>query len=150
MLRSRAPHVTALELDAKLASRLRAKFSGTGNVEVVTGDCCAMPFSDGRFSAVACFTMLHHLASAEMQDRMLREAWRVLKPGGVFVGCDSRQSWRLRLIHIGDTLTPVDPDGFGARLEAAGFRVHAIEKNAEVFRFHGTRRPSDGASRGIC
>ncbi len=26
----------------------------------------------------------------------------------------------MRIIHIGDTLMPVDPDTFGARLEGAG------------------------------
>jgi len=51
------------------------------------------------------------------------------------VGSDSLQSWFMRLIHIGDPLVPVDPDGFGARLESAGFEVVEIEKKARGVRF---------------
>jgi hypothetical protein len=47
----------------------------------------------------------------------------------------------MRLIHIGDTLVPVDPDTFGVRLEAAGFQVLEVEKNSQAFRFHA-RRPA--------
>jgi uncharacterized protein Smg (DUF494 family) len=44
------------------------------------------------------------------------------------------------LIHIRDTLVPIVPDTLGDRLQAAGFQVMEIEKNAEAFRFHA-RRP---------
>ena len=108
---------------------------------VVIGDATAMPLSDAQFSGVVSFTMLHHVPSAELQDRLLREVWRVLAPGGVFVGSDSIQSLFMRLVHIGDTLVPVDPDTVGARLEAAGFEVLEVEKNSHAFRFHA-RRPA--------
>jgi len=142
LLRLSATRLTALELDGGLAERLRARFLGS-NVEVVRGDATAMPFPDAFFTAGVSFTMLHHVPSAELQDRLLREVWRVLVPGGVFVGSDSRQSWLMRVIHIGDTLVPVDPDRLGMRLEAAGFEVVAIEKKKEAFRFHA-RRPANG------
>jgi SAM-dependent methyltransferase len=145
LLRLRAPRLTALELDSGLSDGLRVRFSGS-NVEVVRGDATAMPFPDAHFTAGVSFTMLHHVPSAELQNRLLREVFRVLVPGGVFVGSDSRQSWFMRVIHIGDTLVPVDPDGFGIRLEAAGFEVVVIEKNKDAFRFHA-RRPPRGAAR---
>ena len=139
LLRESVPQLTAIELDTELAASLRSRFSGT-NVEVVTGDAAAMPFEEANFSAGVSFTMLHHVPSSELQDKLLREVWRVLQPGGIFVGSDSMQSLFLRLIHIGDTLVPIDPDKFGVRLQAAGFEEVEIEKRAGVFRFRA-RKP---------
>ena len=133
------PRLTAIEIDPELAQSLRSRLRHT-NVEVVTGDATAMPFADARFSGCVLFTMLHHVPSSESQNRLLREVWRVLKPGGVFAGSDSLQGLLIRLIHIGDTLVPVDPDTIGTRLEAAGFDEINIERNSHAFRF-SARRP---------
>jgi ubiquinone/menaquinone biosynthesis C-methylase UbiE len=111
------------------------------NVEVVTGDATNVPFPDEQFSCVVSFTMLHHVASRVLQDKVLREVWRVLKPGGIFIGSDSLDGWVMRIIHIGDTLVPVDPVTFGGRLTAAGFQGVMVEKNSDAFRFHA-RRPA--------
>ena len=46
----------------------------------------------------------------------------------------------MRLIHIGDTMVRVDPQTFGSRLEAAGFRDVSVEATDEAFRFRA-RRP---------
>jgi SAM-dependent methyltransferase len=141
LLRDKTQSLTAIELDARLAERLRTRLLGS-NVQVVSGDATTMPFAEGQFSGSACFTMLHHVPSAELQDKVLHEVCRVLKPGGMFVGSDSLQSWFMRVIHIGDTLVPIDPDTFGTRLMTAGFEVLDIQKNAEAFRFRA-RRPAD-------
>lgn len=133
-LRHRVQRLTALELDEKLAHALSVRTAGT-NVEVIKGDATAMPFGDSSFSGAVSLTMLHHVPSVELQNQLLREVRRVLKPGGVFVGSDSLQSFMMRLIHIGDTLVPVTPETFGARLEAAGFEVLDIEKGNQTFRF---------------
>jgi SAM-dependent methyltransferase len=140
LIRLTAPRLTAIEVDPELADSLRTRLHGS-NVEVVTGDATAMPFSDGYFSGGVSFTMLHHVPSPELQDKLLREVWRVIRPGGAFVGSDSLQSMFMRLIHIGDTLVPVDPDRFSMRLERAGFQVMEIEKKADVFRFYA-RKPA--------
>jgi ubiquinone/menaquinone biosynthesis C-methylase UbiE len=142
-LRLMVKRMSAIEIDPRLAESLRSRLrSGrVDNVEVVTGDATAMPFRDAMFSAAVSFTMLHHLPNAKMQDKLLREAWRVLRPGGAFVGSDSLQSLFMRIIHIGDTLVPVDPETFGTRLEAAGFEVVAVRRNSQAFRFHA-RRPA--------
>ena len=139
LLRLNARRITAIEVDPEMAESLSSRLSGS-NVEVVKGDATALPFSDGQFSGGVSFTMLHHVPSPELQDKLLREVWRVLEPGGVFVGSDGLQSLFMRLIHIGDTLVPVNPDTFGSRLEAAGFEVLALEKNLRAFRFYA-RRP---------
>ena len=138
-LRRRVTRLTAIELDPKLAASLSRRLRGS-NVQVVVGDATAMPFRDRQFSSVVSFTMLHHVPSVEMQDQLLRQVWRVLEPGGIFVGSDSLQSWLMRVIHIGDTLVPVNPETVGARLEAAGFEVLEVNRNDSAFRFHA-RRP---------
>jgi ubiquinone/menaquinone biosynthesis C-methylase UbiE len=139
LVRQITQRLTAIEVDPKLAAGLRSRLRGT-NVEVVTGDATAMPFADGQFSGSVSFSMLHHVPSPELQDKLLHEVWRVVEPGGFFVGADSWGSFlMMRLIHLGDTLVPVDPDTFGARLEAAGFKVLEIEKNSGAFRFCARR-----------
>lgn len=139
LLRSRVERLTALEADPRLADSLRSRLRGT-NVEVVTGDATQMPFHDAAFSGCASFTMLHHVPSPELQNQLLCEVWRVLRPGSLFVGSDSLQSAFMRIIHIGDTLVPVDPDAFATRLEGAGFEVLRIDRSRDAFRFQA-RRP---------
>ncbi len=135
ILAERVPRLTALEVDDGYAERLRA---GLGDrVDVLPGDGAAMPFPDGRFSAVVCFTMLHHVPSKALQDKLFAEVARVLRPGGLFAGTDSRRSLRFRLIHLFDTMVVVDPDTLPGRLSAAGLTdVHIDVGRSLRFRAH--------------
>ncbi|HEV3232166.1 MAG TPA: class I SAM-dependent methyltransferase [Candidatus Dormibacteraeota bacterium] len=137
-LRARLPRLVSLEVDPRLAAGLRARLAGS-NVEVVEGDGTRMPFPDATFSAVVCFTMLHHVPSVEAQDRLLGEARRVLRPGGIFLGSDSTTSAPFRLAHLFDTMVPVDPETFAARLERAGFTEAAVRRGRGAFRFRARR-----------
>jgi SAM-dependent methyltransferase len=143
LLRSQVERLTALEVDPRLADSLRSRLGGT-NVEVVTGDATQMPFPDAAFSGCASFTMLHHVPSEQLQNQLLREVWRVLQPGGFFVGSDSLQSAFMRIIHIGDTLVPIEPNSFATRLESAGFTVLRIDRSIDAFRFQA-RRPGSAS-----
>src|SRR5215469_14646949 len=138
LLRTSVPRLTALEIDARLASSLSLRLKGS-NVQVIEGDATKMPFGDSEFSGAVSFTMLHHVPSQELQNKALAEVLRVLKPGGFFVGNDSLQNWLMKIIHIGDTLVPVNPDTFGARLGSVGFEVLEVQKNSEAFRFRARR-----------
>jgi len=125
-LAGRTAALTAIEPDPVLARRLRRELGQ--RVTVVEGDARALPFPAASFSAVVCFTMLHHLPGGGAQDELFAEAARVLRPGGVLAGSDSQPSLRWRLIHLGDICTPVDPGTLPGRLARAGFpqaRVHA-------------------------
>jgi ubiquinone/menaquinone biosynthesis C-methylase UbiE len=139
LLRTSIPRLIAIEIDPKLAASLSSRLKGS-NVQVIEGDATEMPFEDSEFSGAVSFTMLHHIPSEGLQDKVLAEVFRVLKPGGFFVGSDSLQSWLMRIIHICDTLVPISPDNFGARLESAGFEVLEVQTNSQAFRFRA-RRP---------
>jgi len=119
-LRQRVPRLMAIEVDPGLAAAARRRLAGT-NAVVVEGDATALPFPDTSFSAVVCFTMLHHVPTPALQDRLLAEACRVLEPGGWFVGADSTPTPLWNLMHLFDTRTPLDPATFAHRLQAAGF-----------------------------
>jgi SAM-dependent methyltransferase len=138
LLRATAPRITAIEIDPRLAEALRQRTLGQG-VEVVTGDATAMPFEAACFSAVVSFTMLHHIPSPELQDRLLAEVCRVLRPGGVFAGSDSSTSFLFRLAHLGDTMVLVDPDRFASRLQAAGFTDARVQRGNRAFGFRAIR-----------
>ncbi len=137
VLRTRTARLTAVEIHEELASSLAARLAGT-NVEVVHGDATAMPFEGGRFTGAASFSMLHHVPSAELQDRLFAEVHRVLAPGGVFVAGDSVASEELEALHHDDTYVPLDPAGIAARLEAAGFAD--VDVRANEFGWGATAR----------
>jgi SAM-dependent methyltransferase len=134
ILRNKAAHLTALEINPELAASLTARLAGT-NVEVVRGDGTRQPFEDGYFSAAASFTMLHHVPSVELQDKLLAETARVLRPGAPFVGSDSLDSEGFRQLHVDDICVPVEPATFADRLAAAGFSQVAIEVDWRGMRF---------------
>jgi SAM-dependent methyltransferase len=138
LLTRRVRRLTALEVDQRFLAGLARELDG-GSVEVVAGDGAAMPFADGSFSAAVCFTMLHHVPSPALQDRLFAEAFRVLRPGGVFAGSDSQPSLRFRLIHLFDTMVVVDPLTLPERLGAAGFVEVEVEARDSV-RFRARKR----------
>jgi SAM-dependent methyltransferase len=135
VLAGAAAELTALELDPALAVEVRDRVPAA---RIVQGDATEMPFPDGTFSAAVCLTMLHHLPTPALQDRLFLEVRRVLRPGGVFCGSDNPgRGLRFRLIHVGDNRTVVDPATFGERLERAGFAQPRIRTGARiVFRAH--------------
>jgi SAM-dependent methyltransferase len=137
-LSTRVRSLTAFERDPVLAKKLRGRCRNT-NLRVIEGDATAMPFENGAFRTVFCFTMLHHVPSAALQDRVIEEALRVLAPGGVFVGSDSRMSLRMKLFHWFDTMVIVDPKTFPERLRRAGFTNAQIELSEGAFRFCAVR-----------
>ena len=135
VLSQAVPHLTCVEIDDELTALLRGRFAGVSTVDIVGGDATALEFADERFSGAVSFTMLHHVPSPQLQDRLLAEAARVLRPGGVLAGCDSRDSAGMRAIHVRDTLVPVDPATLCVRLERAGLADGAVDMTRSRVRF---------------
>jgi SAM-dependent methyltransferase len=139
VLRARVSRLTCVEVDRAMALSLSRRTAGA-NVTVVHADAVHMPLRNASFSAAICFTMLHHVPSFRLQDELLAEVARVLRPGGVFAGTDSLYSGLFGLIHFGDTMTVVDPAAFPQRLHAAGFTEIQVETGRRSFRFRARRR----------
>jgi ubiquinone/menaquinone biosynthesis C-methylase UbiE len=119
-LRHRVDRLVALEYEEDAAARLTERYAGT-NVEVVVGSAAEVGYPDESFDTVATCTMLHHVPTRALQDRILAEAFRVLRPGGAFIGSDSLGSDGLHQFHEGDTYNPVEPSAFLVRLQTVGF-----------------------------
>ena len=138
-LRERMRRVTALEYNERSAAKIRAQMEADG-VEIVCGDGAQLPFGEEQFSSVVAILVLHHLKSVELQERMLREVMRVLRPGGVFVGFEIGDSWVNRIGHIGSTFTPFTPEAAFGRLTAAGFEKVSVDVRSGAFRFSAGKR----------
>jgi ubiquinone/menaquinone biosynthesis C-methylase UbiE len=138
-LARRARRVTSLEYSHEFCVTLRAKTGAAGTGNIVQGDASALPFADGTFSGAIAVLVLHHLRSAEAQDRAFREIHRVLRPGGIFVALEIHDSWLSRVAHIRSTFTPVTLEGARNRLGAAGFSDISVESGHGAIRLRATR-----------
>jgi ubiquinone/menaquinone biosynthesis C-methylase UbiE len=119
-LRHRVRKLTAVEVDEAAAGRLADKYAGS-NVEVITADASRLDFPDESFDSAGTFTMLHHVPTLALQNKILAEAFRVLRPGGALIASDSLPGNDLHHFHAGDTYNPVDPCSVLSRLQTIGF-----------------------------
>ena len=134
-IRKMAPYLTAVELDEELAAKLAVRFAGT-NVDVVCADATELPFEDDIFSSALTFTMLHHVPTDTLQDRVFQELCRVLRPGGLLVGSDSIDTPARRELHEGDIFNPMDPETLPERLREAGFVGVSVQGAKPQDRFY--------------
>jgi len=119
-LRHKVGKLTAVEIDAAAAQSLLTRYAGS-NVAIVTGSAAELDFTDGSFDSAGSFTMLHHVPTVALQNKILAEAFRVLRPGGVLIGSDSLASDGLHHFHAGDTYNPIEPASLLSRLQTVGF-----------------------------
>ena len=139
--------VTSLEFSAALASSLARKFQENslgGSARVVQGDAAQLPLADETFDCVIAILMLHHLPSAASQAAALTEAYRVLRPNGVFLAFEIHDGWLPRLIHTRSTFVPFAASSANARLNAAGFSRASVDFRRGGFLMRACRRGKDG------
>lgn len=137
-LARRAPRITSLEYDHLSALKLRTR-ANHSNVSVIQGDAAVLPFAGATFSSAIAILMLHHLKSAELQDRAFSEVYRVLRPGGVFLAFDIPNGWIHRIAHIRSTFVPLDPATASQRLMAAGLAQVTLDSRSGGFRIRAMR-----------
>ena len=70
--------IDASQIQVSLARSRLAECIADGTAEIVLGDAAALPWQDGRFSAVASINCLKFVPDP---DQALREMFRVLRPG---------------------------------------------------------------------
>lgn len=119
------PRLTAVEIDTPMAQRLQRLYGE--RARIINGDGTDTGLPADEFSSVVSFTMLHHVPTPDLQDRLFAEAFRVLRPGGVFAGSDGVPSVLFRILHFRDTCNPVPPATLPDRLCAAGFQDVDVE-----------------------
>jgi ArsR family transcriptional regulator len=82
LLAPRARRFTCLDRSERVVDAARDRLAHLPNVELVHGDMHEMPLADASFDQVLLFSVLTY---ADEPERVLDEAFRVLRPGGTLV-----------------------------------------------------------------
>jgi SAM-dependent methyltransferase len=105
--------------------------AGADNVEFLKGEIEAIPLPDNTVDVIISNCVINLSAD---KDRVLREAFRVLKPGGRFAvsdvvtrGAMPEQLRHDMLLWVGCIAGALEENDYRARLEAAGFEAISIE-----------------------
>lgn len=100
--------ITACDFSAQMLARGKDKVRRT---EVVVGDALALPFPDASFDVVVCGFGMRNLADLALG---IREARRVLRPGGTFVTLELFAAKKLRTRAFHETFANLALPALGA------------------------------------
>ena len=118
-----------LDLSPEMLKMAKAKFGD--RVTLVEGAADRLPYADNSFDVVTCIQSFHHYPDP---DKAMQEAFRVLKPGGLYIlsdtGVGGIGAWidnhiLFPLMNSGDHHTE-NRHGIARRMEKNGFTV--VEK----------------------
>jgi len=137
-LAAKASHVMATDLCDQMVAVARTQLKDLQNVTVAKADCERTDFPDGRFGSVFMANLVHII---ENPSRTLREAYRILKDGGVLLIVDftaygvkpfEKMKMGIRVLRRGyrprrHTRGSLSPDELRSLVEGAGFKVEEVE-----------------------
>jgi len=93
--------VIAVDRSGEMLQAARRRLRGCANVEVRRGELESLPIGDAELDAATLLLVLHHLSGPA---DALREAARVLKPGGRILICDmlphDHEEYRQQMGHV--------------------------------------------------
>jgi 2-polyprenyl-6-hydroxyphenyl methylase/3-demethylubiquinone-9 3-methyltransferase len=95
-LAERGHRVTGIDTSAESLAVAR-RHDRTRSVDYRVGDACALPFPDASFDAVCAMDLIEHVTEPE---RLIAEAGRALRPGGLFFFHTFNRTWQAHLIVI--------------------------------------------------
>src|SRR3974390_671733 len=123
-------------------ARENQRKAGAQNVEFLKGEIEAIPLPDNSIDVIISNCVINLSGD---KDRVLREAFRVLKPGGRFAvsdvvtrGAVPEQVRRDMLLWIGCIAGALDEDEYRTKLKAEGFEDIGIDPN-RVYRVEDAR-----------
>ena len=110
--------------------------AGIENVEFLKGEIEAIPLPDNAIDVIISNCVINLSGD---KDAVLREAFRVLKPGGRFAvsdvvtrGAVPEELRRDMLLWVGCIAGALDEDDYRAKLSAAGFEAITVEPTARL------------------
>jgi ubiquinone/menaquinone biosynthesis C-methylase UbiE len=136
-----AARVDAFDLDPRMVELARRRLQGRP-ARISVGDAERIQAPDATYDAVFDFAIVHHVPDWRVA---LREAYRVLKPGGRFYAEEvlakliHHPVWRRVLDH--PMVDRFDRDGFARGLQDAGFTVTASRELLGQFAWFVAQRP---------
>jgi ArsR family transcriptional regulator len=126
--------IIAVDSSSAMLDAARERLGDVGNVELRAGEIEALPLADGALDVALLFLVLHHVADPA---RALREAARVLAPGGVLLIVDTRphqlEELRRSMGHVwlGFPADALCRHLAGAGLEATTYRQLPVDPQAK-------------------
>jgi SAM-dependent methyltransferase len=141
----RAKSVTCLDQSDKVIDAARRRLVDLDNVRFVVGDMQALPFAEKSFDAVL---LMNCLTYANDPARVLAEAARVLRPGGVVTGVTLREHTHAEAVAVyGHENLGFKPRALARLLERAGLDVGRCEPTSrearpphfEILTFHADK-----------
>ncbi|QIS14607.1 class I SAM-dependent methyltransferase [Nocardia arthritidis] len=105
---------------AEIAERNADACGVADRVELCTGDMTALPFPDNEFDVVVSSLAIHNIKSATGRAAAVREALRVLRPGGRMVIADISKAPEYREVLSANGARDVTIEPLGWRMWFAG------------------------------